>query len=494
MNTPHQNQYKKLLSSYTGALLGLAVGDALGAAVEFKDPGTFEPVTTMRGGGPFRLAPGEWTDDTSMALCLADSLIACNGFNAGDQMQRYVQWYKDGYLSSTGECFDIGTTTEAALEHYLKTSDPYSGLQNPKGAGNGSLMRIAPIALAFLHHPSEALENARRCSETTHGSQEASDACRFFVGLLIGILQGKTKEEVLEAEYEPFEDAFTNDPLSENIKLIAEGSYKRKQPPEIKGSGYVVKSLEAALWAFYHSDSFDDAVLKAVNLGDDADTTGAIVGQIAGAYYGFSAIREEWRAMITDAEKITTMATHLFMKFNRPFPRSYWVAPGQLLCGFFPGSSDEEKCHKKISSILDCGATSFVNLMEENEIDWDDEPFAPYQHILFNLAEQRSLNVSYARIPIIDQNITNVETMKHILDVIDGSRMQEQTVYLHCWGGKGRTASVIGCWLVRHGMEPREALQCIQELRDFAPDEKAHDPAPENTLQRSFVLLWKKGQ
>jgi hypothetical protein len=138
-----------LRERYRGALLGLAVGDALGTTLEFKAPGTFKPVTDMVGGGPFGLKPGQWTDDTSMALCLAESLIEKRGFDPKDQMDRYCRRWKEGYLSSTGTCFDIGITVRTALAHYLRTGEPFAGSTDPFTAGNGSLMRLAPVPLAY---------------------------------------------------------------------------------------------------------------------------------------------------------------------------------------------------------------------------------------------------------------------------------------------------------------------------------------------------------
>ena len=130
-------------SRYQGALLGLAAGDALGTTLEFSLPGSFEKITEMVGGGPFRLLPGEWTDDTSMALCLAESLLECRGFSAGDQMHRYLRWWREGHLSSNGRCFDIGGTVGEALSRFERTGEPFSGSSNPHKAGNGSLIRTA---------------------------------------------------------------------------------------------------------------------------------------------------------------------------------------------------------------------------------------------------------------------------------------------------------------------------------------------------------------
>ena len=140
-----------LKDRYRGSLLGLAVGDALGTTLEFKAPGTFEPLSEMVGGGPFKLQPGQWTDDTSMALCLAESLIECNGFNPQDQMERYRRWYREGYLSSTDTCFDIGNTVRTAIQVFEKTGEAYSGSTDPYSAGNGSIMRLAPVPLFYGH-------------------------------------------------------------------------------------------------------------------------------------------------------------------------------------------------------------------------------------------------------------------------------------------------------------------------------------------------------
>lgn len=132
---------------FRGCLLGLAAGDALGTTLEFKPPGSFEPICDMEGGGPFQLQAGQWTDDTSMALCLATSLVECGDFDAIDQMRRYARWFREGYLSSTGVCFDIGNTTRCALSRFEETGDPYAGSSDPRTAGNGSLMRFAPVHL-----------------------------------------------------------------------------------------------------------------------------------------------------------------------------------------------------------------------------------------------------------------------------------------------------------------------------------------------------------
>ncbi len=302
----------KSMDRFAGALAGLAVGDALGTTVEFRPPGTFEPVTDMVGGGPFSLEPGQWTDDTSMALCLAESLVETGTFDPRDQMARYVRWHREGHLSCTGRCFDIGNATLSALEEFVRTGEPFSGSIDPGSAGNGSLMRLSPVAMAYASDPAQAIDLAGESSRTTHGAAECVDACRYFAGLLVGLIRGESRDEVLAANYSPLgRGHWKMLPLSPKIAEIAAGSFTRRRPPEIRGTGYVVDSLEASLWAFYHGESFEDAVLQAVNLGDDADTTAAITGQLAGAHWGVSAIPAGWMEKLAMRETIEMLAKRL---------------------------------------------------------------------------------------------------------------------------------------------------------------------------------------
>ena len=300
------------LDRYRGCLLGLAAGDALGTTLEFRSPGAFEPIDDMVGGGPFRLEPGQWTDDTSMALCLAASLIEREDFNPTDQMERYVRWWREGYMSSTGRCFDIGNTVSDALSRFERESDPYAGSTDPYAAGNGSLMRLAPVPMFYRADPAEAISKAADSSRTTHRARAAVDACRYFAGLLVGALDGVDKETLLSAAYSPVDGLWEREPLVDEIGHVAGGSFKDRNPPEIRGTGYVVQSLEAALWAFHRSNNFRDGALLAANLGDDADTTAAIYGQIAGAYYGVEGIPAAWREQLTMADEITSMAEAIF--------------------------------------------------------------------------------------------------------------------------------------------------------------------------------------
>ncbi|CAI6075529.1 ADP-ribosylarginine hydrolase Tri1 [Paenibacillus sp. JJ-100] len=299
---------------FDGCLIGLAVGDALGTTVEFSSPGTFEPVTDMVGGGVFGLKAGEWTDDTSMALCLAESLVRQQRFDPDDQMRRYTNWYRVGYMSSTGDCFDIGGATRSALERFVRTGDPYSGSTDPMAAGNGSIMRLAPIAMAYANEPAEAIRYAGLSSRTTHAATESVEACEVLAAVLVAGFHGADKATMLSPETMKRWRSSAGASFSPAIEEVVMGSYHRKEPPEIQGSGYVVRSLEAALWAFAKSSSFSDGALLAVNLGDDADTTGAVYGQMAGAYYGRSGIPSHWQDRLAMRDTFDHLNEALWLK------------------------------------------------------------------------------------------------------------------------------------------------------------------------------------
>jgi ADP-ribosylglycohydrolase len=291
-----------------GCLLGLAVGDALGAAVEFQPPGAFRPVTGYRAGGPHGLAPGEWTDDTSMALALADSITAV-GWDLNDQARRYVAWWRKGEYSVNGRCFDVGITVRAALARFEQRQDAgASGDPSEWASGNGSIMRLAPVPIRFAHlFPDQLEELTRLAAESslpTHASRQCLSACRYFGLVLAGLMVGLDRHEVLAPDWEPLRRLRAAKPLHPEIDAVASGSFRARRPPEIAGGGYVVKSLEAALWAFHDARDFREAVLKAVNLGDDADTTGAVCGQLAGAYWGERGIEEAWLAGLAKREMI----------------------------------------------------------------------------------------------------------------------------------------------------------------------------------------------
>jgi ADP-ribosylglycohydrolase len=283
-----------------GALLGLAIGDALGAAVEFQTPGSFQPVTGYRDGGPHGLAKGEWTDDTSMALALADS-IATAGWDLNDQASRYVDWWQTGKYSVNGHCFDIGFATRSALARFVGTRNAQtSGDRSERASDNGSIMRLAPVPIRFgslyAGHLAEYSKLAAESSWPTHASEQCVSACRYLATLLAALIHGEPREDILSPDWPGLRQLNAIQPLHPLIQEVAEGSFRRKPPDAIRGTGWVVNSLEAALWAFHAAESFEEAVLKGINLGDDADTTGAVCGQLAGAYWGETGIPEPLRS------------------------------------------------------------------------------------------------------------------------------------------------------------------------------------------------------
>ena len=297
---------------FKGSMLGLAIGDALGAPVEFKKAGKFEPIDDFQGGGMFKLNPGEFTDDTSMALCLAESLMRCEGFDAEDQMETYWKWLSEGYLSVRDKAIGVGKTTMRALFTYNKSGNPYSSIANPMSAGNGSIMRLAPVPLFYSDDALKAIQMSGESSKTTHALQVTTDACKYFGGLIWGAINGISKEELLSDNFSPVKGYWDNHEMASELSEVASGSFKIKSPPGIVGSGYVVQSLEAALWAFYKTDSFDEGLILAVNLGDDADTTGAVYGQLAGAYYGLDDIPGRFKDKIAKKELILSYAQALY--------------------------------------------------------------------------------------------------------------------------------------------------------------------------------------
>jgi ADP-ribosyl-[dinitrogen reductase] hydrolase len=301
-----------------GALLGLAIGDAIGTTLEFSERGAGASIEDMIGGGPFRLKPGQWTDDTAMALCLADTLLACGHLDQRDLMQRFRRWWRTGENSCTGDCFDIGVTTREALSRFERTGDPVAGAADPRSAGNGSLMRLAPVAI-FWHDDRENAETAARGqSVTTHQATAAVEACAFFVHLLLDAIEGQSKQRVLGARTWSAESS---------IDLIARGAWRKKERKDIRSSGYVVDTLEAALWSVAAANSFEEAVLRAANLGDDADTVAAVAGQLAGGLWGVSGIPQKWLTRLAWSEQIAKIGHDLYSAGAQSTPGVQAVAP-----------------------------------------------------------------------------------------------------------------------------------------------------------------------
>lgn len=301
---------KKLLDQYKGCLVGLATGDALGTTLEFLEKDDLEDGyihSEIIGMGKLNLDKGDWTDDTSMALCLAESLIENKGFDATDQMNKYLKWYQEGYMTPKGKCVDIGMGTLRALSSYKRTNDPYS-FGDDQSLGNGSIMRLAPIPMFFYPDLNNILVYSEQSSRTTHPGELCLQSSRALALIIYNAFEGYTKEEMLNIN--DFERYGITD--FEVINIL-KGGYKSKTEEEIKNSGFVLDTLEAALWAFYTTETFEDAIIKAVNLCGDADTIGAVCGQIAGAYYGYESIPERWINVLKYREMIENKATSLYI-------------------------------------------------------------------------------------------------------------------------------------------------------------------------------------
>lgn len=364
---------KNKKSAAKGCLLGLAIGDALGTTLEFAPRDTYRPLTDMVGGGPFKLKPGQWTDDTSMALCLADSLLACHRHEPLDQLARYQRWYRQGENSVTGHCFDIGGTVRGALNRHAQSGDPYPGCEDAMSAGNGSLMRLAPVVLFYSQHRvlrDDALKNllymVALSSRTTHGEARTIAACQLMAllidkALIIDPTQDESKAEVLtltETELGALGS------LPEEIALIACGAYRSKARHEIASSGYVVHSLEAALWSFWHSSTFAEGALLAANLGGDADTVAAIYGQLAGAYYGYEGIPASWCERLAWHDKLVALALALHDADSCCLPQDHELA--ELLTRM-QGVADSN-AHEQAAVLL--YASHELGLMQPIGMNW----------------------------------------------------------------------------------------------------------------------------
>jgi ADP-ribosyl-[dinitrogen reductase] hydrolase len=287
---------------YRGCFIGLAIGDTLGMSVEFETRGDFEPLTKPEAGGPFDLPLGYWTDDTSMALSLADSFVFTEGYSSYSVMNRYTLWRDKGARSSTGVCFDIGNQVNTAINEY--NTDGSAVIKASKerltSAGNGSIMRLAPVVIASHaanNSLEETMELSRISGRDTHYSYMAEQGTALFGALLFNAFEQKSKQDIFN--YGTYE---TNEAFDEIAQVVRNAPAKTIE--ELNPSGYIVYSLECVVWAFMNNDTFEDGALAAVNLGGDADTIGAIYGQLAGAYYGYQLIPLEWRNILHQHQEI----------------------------------------------------------------------------------------------------------------------------------------------------------------------------------------------
>ena len=296
-----------------GLLLGLAAGDALGQATRGQRRGSIATVDALTGGGPFGLPAGAWGDKTAMALCLAESLVSCAGVDAADQVQRYLAWQKEGRWSSTGVCVGASAATARALAAAHWTGNPYAGSHDPAQAEAEPLARIGPAAALFRSDPRAAVDAAVNCARITHQSPLTLDAVRYLAALVVGALAGAKKLELLAPNYSPAPGIWDPVALKPRIRDLAAGSWRGKRPRVmVTGAHAAAGALATALWAFESGGSLKECLAAAAGLGGDADTTAAIVGQLAGAHYGAAALPPAWRATLARGDEIEALADALF--------------------------------------------------------------------------------------------------------------------------------------------------------------------------------------
>jgi len=298
---------RTLRDRFQGALLGLAVGDALAVHTQFRKPGSFAAVGDLLGGGPFDLPRGAWTDDTAMALLLAESLLDRQGFDAQDQVNRYVQWQREGYGSATGQCVGISANVARALATALYRRQPFAGSHDPEQLDKDPLARVAPVVMYFFSDAHAAIHRAAEAARITVQAPMVLDCVRLFASMLRLALTGRDKDAVLKPPREMWMSVNTRP----EVLALYEGSYLRRMPPDITGGGHVVQALEAALWAFHHGETFREGALLAANLGRDSDVVAAAYGQLAGAYHGVSAIPGIWRNSLMRQEVVIDTADRL---------------------------------------------------------------------------------------------------------------------------------------------------------------------------------------
>jgi ADP-ribosyl-[dinitrogen reductase] hydrolase len=279
-----------------GAFYGNLIGDALGAPVEFQPRDSYPVVRTMQYCDTYDLPAGSFTDDGSMMLCLAASLVNAGGQDAHNQLAHYVAWYREGYMSVNGECFDIGRTTREALEEYEAEGITEARTTEEFQAGNGSVMRLAPIPIFFAAQTIEEIWlEGMRSSRTTHGAPVAVWGCGLWAALTALAIRGASKWDLLKFLHSvPYSSCneIAHYPLA--WKAVLDREFMDMHRDDVKSGGYVVDSCEAALWAFFRTSTFAEGALLVVNLGRDTDTVGAIYGILAGAFYGYEGIPQEW--------------------------------------------------------------------------------------------------------------------------------------------------------------------------------------------------------
>jgi ADP-ribosyl-[dinitrogen reductase] hydrolase len=300
----------RLQQRFTGSMLGLAIGEAVAAATQGLVRGEFAPVTGLTGGGPSKLPRGAWGDDTAMALCLADSLLAKADFDPRDQVARYQRWQTEGYLSATGLCIGIEANTAKALGAARWRRQAYAGSHDPTQLDPEPLARVAPVVLYFQANAAQAVERAAESARTISQAPLVLAATRCAAVILQRMLVGQDRSALLALDRRGV--VLPPGPESARLAAIVDGKFRSSRIEALRPDGDIIDVLECALWVLWHARDFRDAVLMAANLGGRSDVIAACVGQIAGARFGLASIPAEWLGVLARREIIAEFADRLY--------------------------------------------------------------------------------------------------------------------------------------------------------------------------------------
>ncbi|ADQ15204.1 ADP-ribosylglycohydrolase family protein [Halanaerobium hydrogeniformans] len=300
---------RKIKEKLKAGIIVHLTADALGVPVEFKSREELkkDPVQKMRGYGTYYQPPGTWSDDSSLTLCLLESLI--NGYDLQDQADKFVSWLYDAYWTARGRTFDVGNSTRESISRLKAGQSPTrAGAGGERDNGNGALMRILPLAFYLLDADNEERFNkTKEVTSLTHSHPRSILGCYIYIDFAIRIIEGAELKNAYQETVEHLKDFIQDEAYKKELKYykrILAGNIKYYNENEIKSTGYVVDTLEAAFWVLLNTDSYSYAVLKAVNLGEDTDTVAAVTGGLAGIHYGYSDIPAEWLRKLARLDEV----------------------------------------------------------------------------------------------------------------------------------------------------------------------------------------------